>query len=71
LKRGEFLETDVHLALDGPQRMMGWDGGVEVQDGEEVGLSLGFTPHAIETSPMLWCLNFLARLFQLPANRLL
>jgi hypothetical protein len=39
-KRGEFLETDVHLALDGPQRMMGRDGGVELQDGEEVGLSL-------------------------------
>jgi hypothetical protein len=42
---GEFLEHGVHLALDGPQRMMGWDGGVEVQDGEEVGLSLRFAAH--------------------------
>jgi hypothetical protein len=34
-KRGEFLEHGVHLALDGPQRMVGRHGGVEVQDREE------------------------------------
>jgi hypothetical protein len=36
----EFLEHDVGVALDGPQRRIWRDGDVEVQDGEEDGLRL-------------------------------
>jgi hypothetical protein len=39
---GELLDHRVHLALDGPEGMIGRDGGVAVQDGEEEGLSLRF-----------------------------
>jgi hypothetical protein len=35
---GELLEHGVGVALEGPQRRVWRDGGVEVQDGEEDGL---------------------------------
>ena len=49
--RGEPLEHGIDLALDRAHGMIGGDGGVKVQDGEECGLGPRFWTHAVETHP--------------------
>lgn len=41
----EFLEDGIGLAFAGAPRMVRWDGGIEVEDGEEIGLRLGIAAH--------------------------
>jgi hypothetical protein len=49
--------TTARRALDGTERMIGRDGGVEVQDGEEEGSSLRFAADAFETPLTPPCSN--------------
>jgi hypothetical protein len=45
----ELFQNRIHVALDGAQRMVGGHSGVEVEDGEKLGLGLGLTAHAFQT----------------------
>ena len=47
VKQGrEFLQHRIHAALDGAQWVIRRHAGIEVDDGQEVGLSLRFSTHA-------------------------
>ncbi len=48
-ERRKLFENRVHVALDSAQRMIRRHAGVEVDDGQEVGLSLWFSAHGFLT----------------------
>src|SRR6266498_3913045 len=63
----KLFKNRVHSALDGAQRMVGWHALVQVDDRQEVRLSLRFSTHDFQTLLSSAC-SIPMRLFQQPAN---